>query len=175
MTRGRLAAAAVLVLVLVPVVFAFGRGDDYWASVSVYPGTGVRPLSAWHDVLRDEDLRRGMRELVDARPAEYRGVKLQVRAGPPRIEVSVAAPTPARAADLANALGPLLAGGWTRRTGRRAVVGPRATAAPPRGVADRVADAFPGPLPGPPSPFWSGVAGLIVAGALWAGARVMRA
>lgn len=49
----------------------------------------------------------------------------------------------------------------------RVVPGRPAAAPEPDRWADRVADAFPGELPGRPSPVWAGVAGGLVAAVLW--------
>lgn len=55
----------------------------------------------------------------------------------------------------------------------RAIPGRAPDAPEPERWADRLADSLPGDFPGRPSPVWAGVAGLLVAAALWVAALVL--
>jgi hypothetical protein len=55
----------------------------------------------------------------------------------------------------------------------RVVLGSRASPAPIRGWADKLADALPGALPARSSPLWAALAGLLVVTILWLAALAL--
>jgi hypothetical protein len=61
----------------------------------------------------------------------------------------------------------------TRIPAERVALGGPATAPPVSDLPDRLVDALPGPFPGRPSPFWAGLAGLLVTALLWVASAML--
>jgi hypothetical protein len=124
--RRRLAwAALALVLVLVPIGFNLARESSYSASIDVYPRkvkgyAPVRDPAYYRSFLTDDELAREMDRNAEAQPAEYRDAAIRRTDRPGRLVLSVAADTPARAAELVDALGPQVAGASRRQLGSKA-------------------------------------------------------
>jgi hypothetical protein len=116
----RLAWVAVaVVLTAVPFAFNAARAASFSASVDLFPTrVGAYPLEVdpayWRRLGRERDLWLEMYRNTGARPAEYRDAALRALDRPPRVRLTVEAPSPARAQELVNALGPQLVGASAR-------------------------------------------------------------